>query len=84
MSLFKKSGFDSAAADAALVGFWGKSNGGFGAMTECEQGVRDAKPTEKNLYALRAGLNTCVQGTTGDRIRRVDRMLKRLIHEQAK
>ena len=65
----------------ALRDFWGVSNGSDAAASTCRSELRDLKLRPSELHELRDTLPGLRAGTTGERISRADRMLKRLEKE---
>ena len=75
------SGDDFARAKNAVKRFWGVSNGAEGdlqATTEC---LNECSLCKKDINELRAELPVGATGTTGQRVVRIDRVLKRLEYE---
>jgi len=68
-------------ATQAVYAFWGSSDGGELALNTATGALEEQKLTLSQIGALRAGLPPAGPGTTGDRIRRIDRVLKRLEHQ---
>ena len=65
----------------ALRDFWGVSNGSEVAASTCRSELRKLKLRQSELHELRDTLPGVRVGTTGERVVRVDRMLKRLEKE---
>jgi len=68
-------------ARCALMDFWGESNGSEEAAATCRSELRSFKLRPDELHELRDLLPGVRVGTTGERIARADRMLKRLEKE---
>jgi hypothetical protein len=71
-------------ASEAVSQFWGHSNGGADALEKVEIDLAASKVSFGQITDLRAALPAPGPGTTGQRIRSVDRVLKRLEYQQAK
>jgi hypothetical protein len=68
-----------ALAEAAVGDFWGLgSNGGKQAFRRLEDALKALKLDAAQLDRLRMELPPITPGTTGDKIRRADSLLKRL------
>ena len=70
-----------ARAKNACDRFWGVSNGSPGDLEDTEKCLRECKLTNHDISKLRAALPLECGGTTGARVARIDRVLKRLEHE---
>ena len=76
---------EARAAEAAglVKQFWGPSDGGETALAEARTGLEGLKLSPAQLHDLRADLPPPNPGTTGQKIQRIDRLLKRLEKEAA-
>ena len=70
-----------ASAREVLCDFWGVSHGSEMAASTCRSGLLKLKLRQAELLELSDFLPSTRVGTTGERIARVDRMLKRLEKE---
>ncbi len=68
-------------ASNACQRFWGMSNGAPGDLLATEGILRECKLDPGEIADLRAGLPLGAAGTTGARVARIDRVLKRLEKE---
>jgi hypothetical protein len=81
--LGRKAKRDVAFADARLAVqvYWGSSTGGSYALADADSRLRDAQLTLEQLHQLRVNLPIGCDGTTGQRVERIDRVLKGLEYE---
>jgi hypothetical protein len=75
------SGDDFARAKNAVNRFWGVSNGADGDLTATAECLGECLLGKKDINELRAELPIGATGTTGMRVSRIDRVLKRLEYE---
>lgn len=61
--------------------FWQQTAGGNPDLDFAEQTIRDGKLSSKELHRARLRLPPAGPGTTGQRVRMIDRLLKSLEHE---
>ena len=71
------------AARAIAAGFWGPTPGGPREQADVTAQLADLKLSHAQLGEVRVGLPGGGPGTTGDRVRIIDRILKRLEHQAA-
>ncbi len=64
-----------------IVGYWGASDGGNVALEHAECELRKLDIPLTQLHVLRGGLPLGCEGTTGQKVTRIDRVLKRLERE---
>lgn len=67
-------------AERLILGFWGHSSGDPAALKAAAIELSELDLSLNQISELRADLPLGGAGTTGDRVRRVDRVLKRLEH----
>lgn len=70
-----------ASACNAVDRFWGVSNGAQGDLEATVTCLKDCCLTKNDFNELRARLPIGATGTTGQRVSRIDRVLKRLEYE---
>ncbi len=81
MGLFNHKTDRGAVARLAVETYWGESNGGFLALATAEDCLRESKLKIEQIRTLRTNLPLGCQGTTGQKVAKIDRILKRLEHE---
>lgn len=86
--MFKKSAAKKAeekikVARAIASGFWGPTNRGPNEQADVTAELAGLKLTRAQIEEVRIGLPLGCEGTTGARIQRIDRILKRLEHAAA-
>jgi hypothetical protein len=77
MAFGRKKG-DIASAKSAVNRFWGVSNGSMGDLRATAEHLKECSLGKKDINELRAELPVGATGTTGQRVSRIDRVLKRL------
>ena len=70
-----------ATAQNAVNRFWGVTNGAAGDLDATIECLGDCSLSKNDLNELRAKLPIGASGTTGMRVSRIDRVLKRLEYE---
>lgn len=69
-------------AKAAVKGFWA-GNGSEESLATARARLKELRLTREQIHELRAGLPLGNPGITGTKVTRIDRALKRLVHETA-
>jgi hypothetical protein len=78
MRITKASKKAIAAARAAVKHYWGETAGGEADLAAAEAIIREAGLSSDEFHDFRAELPIGAAGTTGQRVARIDRVLKRL------
>ena len=86
--MFRKSASERAAekvaaASAIAAQFWGPTNHGPTEQADVAAQLAGLKLSRAQIEEIRIGLPLGCEGTTGARIQRIDRILKRLEHAAA-